>query len=61
MMKNEGSMTGIKSTYQNFALLFWNSKIILSQLCHIFGPSEQIFDFITDSENLQPKVLMTVK
>ena len=54
-------MTGIKSTYQNFALLFWNSKIILSQLCHIFGPSEQIFDFITDSENLQPKVLMTVK
>ena len=56
MMKNEGSnsLTDIKSTHLKIALLFWNSKTFFTPALegHNFGPSEQIINFSTDSENL---------
>ena len=64
MMKNEGSnsLTDIKSSHLKIALLFWNSKNFFTPALegHNFGSSEQIFNFLTDSENLQTKPLMNV-
>ena len=54
--KNEAlnSLTDIKSTHLKIALLFWNSKTFFTPALegHNFGPSEQIINFSTDSENL---------
>ena len=64
MMKNEGSnsLTDIKSTHLKIALLFWNSKNFFTPILggHNFDLSGQIFNFLTDSENFQPKPLMNV-
>ena len=61
MMKNEGSnsLMDIKSTHLKIALLFKNSKIFFTLLLggHNFGSIEQIFNFSTDSENLNLKHL----
>ena len=64
MMKNKrsNSMTGKKSTNLIIALLFWNSKDFFTPILggHNFSFSEQIFNFLTDSENFQPKPLKNV-
>ena len=65
MMKNEGSNStfDIKKYHLKFTLLFWNSKIFFTPSSggHSFNPSKQIFNFSTDSGNLQTKPLMNVK
>ena len=65
MMKNEGSNStfDIKKYHLKFTLLFWNSKIFFTPSLggHSFNPSKQIFNFSTDSGNLQTKPLMNVK
>ena len=64
ILMNEGlnSLTDIKSTHLKIALLFWNSKKNFTPTLggHNFGPSEQIFNFLTDSENLLSNPLKNV-
>ena len=57
------SLTDIKSTHLKIALLFWNSKNFFTLLLggYNFGSSKQIFNFLTDSENLDPKPNMNIK
>ena len=65
MMKNErsNSLTDIKSTHLKIVLLLWNSKNFFTLLLggYNFGSSEQIFNFSTDTENLEPKPIMNIE